>query len=175
MSFDDVSKRLRTARRGPLFDRADFEPTAYGRDDIAQILPHRGSMLLLDHIVGVVPGQRIFATRTIDPNDPVFEGHFPGDPVYPGALQIEAIGQAGLCLDAFRESSTLASSAARPVRLLKVLEAHFLLPVRPGDHVDLISELVEDNGYTFITLGQMVRNGETVSVGAFEAMFVEEY
>ena len=173
----DLPKRLRRARRAPLFDRSDLTSVNFGRDAIERLLPHRGSMLLLDQIVGVDPAGRVCAIRTIEKEDPVFEGHFPNDPVYPGALQMEAIGQATLCMQHFLASQTLTVDERcepRPLRLLRVIEASFLGGVGPGDQVEIYGELVEDNGYTFITIGQMLRGDEVVSVAAFEAMILED-
>ena len=177
MSWHELTRRLRSARRGPLFDANELTETEHRRDAIHRVLPHRGSMLLLDAITAVDSAGRIIARRTIAQDDPVFDGHFPDDPVYPGALQIEAIGQAGLCMRHFSQHQTTsiaADATPGPVRLVKVIEAHFLEAVRPGDQVELRCEVVEDNGYTFVTMGQMLRDGKPVSVGAFEAMILDE-
>ena len=176
MPLDDLAKTLRSARKKPIFDATDIARVEIGRPKIEQLLPHRGRMLLLDKIVGVHADGRLEAIRTIASDDPVFDGHFPGDPVYPGALQIEAIGQAGLCMWHFTNNKTHEVGpevAPTPVRLLRVIEAAFLHPVRPNDVVTLRCRLLEDNGYTFITLGQMVCGDRVVSVGAFEAMILD--
>ena len=68
-----------------------------GRRDIERILPHRDPFLLLDRLTGIdLAGELITGTRTVRRDDPVFEGHFPESPVYPGVLELEMIGQLGL-------------------------------------------------------------------------------
>lgn len=175
---DELTRRVRAARRAPLFDVGELTPVGLAREEIERLLPHRGSMLLVDRILGVDPDAgRVAAARRIADDDPVFVGHFPGDPVYPGVLQMESVGQAGLCLRYFCEARTTRVAAdvtAPALRLIRVLDAQFLGAVRPGDEVTMLCEVVEDNGYTFTTLGQMLRDGEPVSAAVFEAMLFEE-
>jgi 3-hydroxymyristoyl/3-hydroxydecanoyl-(acyl carrier protein) dehydratase len=176
--LDELEGRLRAARRGPIFDASLLTPVDLGPEDVRRLLPHRGRMLLVDRIHGVDPVRgRIAASRLMDPGDPVFEGHFPGDPVYPGALQIESAGQCGLCLRHFVDGATVdvpADTRPAPVRLLRVLEASFIAPVRPGDTATLLAEVLENDGYTFFTLGQMLVDGRPASACAFEVMILED-
>ncbi len=117
---------------------------------------------------------RIVGRRHLAPNDPAFDGHFPGDPVYPGALQLEAVGQCGLCLHPLLESGGAPSPELQPngVRLIRILGAEFIEPVRPGADALLLAEMIE-NGPTLVTLGQMVVNGRPTCVCAFEALIVD--
>ena len=178
MPSADLESRLRAARRGPIFDPGQLTPVDLGPDAVRRLLPHRGSMLLVDRIHAVDPVEgRIAASPLMDPADTVFEGHFPGDPVYPGALQIESVGQCGLCLKHFVDGVTTEvppDARPAPVRLLRILEASFIAPVRPGDAVTLLAEVLENDGYTFRTLGQMLVGGRPVSACAFEVMILED-
>jgi 3-hydroxyacyl-[acyl-carrier-protein] dehydratase len=66
--------------------------------EIEQILPHRYPFLLVDRVVEVVPGQKLIAYKNVSINEPFFSGHFPGHPVMPGVLIVEALAQAAALL-----------------------------------------------------------------------------
>ncbi|MGL4791564.1 MAG: 3-hydroxyacyl-ACP dehydratase FabZ [Anaerotignaceae bacterium] len=67
----------------------------YDINDIMNVLPHRPPFLLIDKIEEVVPGERVVAIKNVTMNEPYFVGHFPGKPVMPGVLIVEAMAQAG--------------------------------------------------------------------------------
>ena len=67
----------------------------YDIEGIRQRLPHRYPFLMIDRILELVPGEKIVAFKNVTINEPFFQGHFPGNPIMPGVLIIEAIGQAG--------------------------------------------------------------------------------
>jgi 3-hydroxyacyl-[acyl-carrier-protein] dehydratase len=102
-------------------------------NEIQAIIPHRYPMLLIDRVVELEPLKRIVAVKNISMSDVVFQGHFPGAPVFPGVFIIEAMAQAGAVL-LFREV---------PERENKLLyftgidEARFRRPVVPGDQLRL--------------------------------------
>jgi 3-hydroxyacyl-[acyl-carrier-protein] dehydratase len=102
-------------------------------NEIQTIIPHRYPMLLIDRVIELEPLKRIVAIKNVTMNEAVFQGHFPGAPVYPGVCIIEAMAQAGAVL-LFREV---------PDREYKLLyftgidEARFRRPVVPGDQLRL--------------------------------------
>jgi 3-hydroxyacyl-[acyl-carrier-protein] dehydratase len=101
--------------------------------EIQQIIPHRYPMLLIDRVLEIDPLKRIVAIKNVTMNEQVFEGHFPGAPVYPGVYIIEAMAQAGAVL-LFREVKD------RENKLLfftGIEEAKFRRPVSPGDQLRL--------------------------------------
>ncbi len=102
---------------------------------IAAILPHRYPFLLVDRVVEFAPGKSIVALKNVTLNEPFFEGHFPGHPVMPGVLIVEALAQASGLLIGL---SGTYSEANRPIfYLAKVDNARFLKPVVPGDQLRL--------------------------------------
>ncbi|HKZ09310.1 MAG TPA: 3-hydroxyacyl-ACP dehydratase FabZ [Rhodanobacteraceae bacterium] len=108
-------------------------------EQIAAILPHRYPFLLVDRVVELVPGQSIVAIKNVTINEPFFEGHFPGHPVMPGVLIVEALAQASGLLIGL--SGTMTDKDDRIFYLAKVDNARFLKPVVPGDQLRLEVQL----------------------------------
>jgi 3-hydroxyacyl-[acyl-carrier-protein] dehydratase len=96
---------------------------------IQAILPHRHPFLLVDRVIELVPRERIVALKQVTVNEPFFAGHFPGAPVMPGVLIIEAMAQAGAIL-ALREFE---DRGEKLPLFTKIREATFRRPVVPGD------------------------------------------
>lgn len=105
--------------------------------DIAQIielLPHRYPFLLIDRVLELEPGKRVKALKNVTINEPFFPGHFPGQPVMPGVLMIEAMAQAAAVL-AFHTVPKGDTPGARIVYLAGVDDARFKKMVVPGDQL----------------------------------------
>lgn len=96
---------------------------------IQQILPHRYPFLLVDRIIELVPRERIVGIKQVTIGEPFFQGHFPGAPVMPGVLVVEALAQVGAIL-ALRE---LEDREQKLVLFSGIEEALFRRPVVPGD------------------------------------------
>lgn len=96
---------------------------------IQQLLPHRYPFLLVDRIIELVPGERILGLKQVTMGDHFFQGHFPGAPVMPGVLVIEALAQVGAVL-ALRE---IENRDDKLVLFSGIDEARFRAPVVPGD------------------------------------------
>ncbi|MBN8734949.1 MAG: 3-hydroxyacyl-ACP dehydratase FabZ [Xanthomonadales bacterium] len=106
---------------------------------IAAILPHRYPFLLVDRVIDFTPGKNIVAIKNVTLNEPFFQGHFPGHPVMPGVLIVEALAQASGLLIGL--SGTHANKDDRIFYLAKVDNARFLKPVVPGDQLRLEVQL----------------------------------
>ena len=105
----------------------------YDSKAIQEILPHRYPFLLVDTIIEMEPRVRIVGVKQVTLNEPFFQGHFPGMPVMPGVLQIEALAQVGAVL-ALRE---LGGSGEKIPLFSGIDGARFRRPVVPGDTLRL--------------------------------------
>ena len=109
--------------------------------DVARVmalLPHRYPFLLIDRVLEVESKQRILARKCVTINEPFFQGHFPGYPIMPGVLQVEAIAQAGgllILLDYERPGDTL-------MLFTGVERARFRRPVVPGDVLEIEAKIL---------------------------------
>lgn len=103
---------------------------------ILHLLPHRYPFLLVDRVVELEPHQRIRALKNVTFNEPFFQGHFPGRPVMPGVLVIEAMAQAGGLLTQLSQAKDCGGEG-KLFYLVKVDNARFNRMVVPGDQLDI--------------------------------------
>lgn len=109
---------------------------------IESLLPHRYPFLLVDRVVEFEPRKRILAFKNVTCNEPFFNGHFPGNPVMPGVLIIEAMAQAGGLLTTLTAKAEGAGPQDEKLfYLVKVDGAKFMKQVVPGDRLELDVEL----------------------------------
>jgi beta-hydroxyacyl-ACP dehydratase FabZ len=109
---------------------------------IQQILPHRYPFLLIDRVIEFEPGKRIIAIKNVTFNEPFFQGHFPGAPIMPGVLVIEAMAQAGgLVL-----LGTIDHPQSKVMLFTGIDKAKFRRPVVPGDTLRIQMTLLRFNG-----------------------------
>jgi len=120
-----AEKTLDTAVAAPATDAVTLDI-----NQIQQILPHRYPFLLIDRITGMEPGKRVTALKSVTMNEPYFAGHFPGHPVMPGVLVVEAMAQAGglLIMREFEPNSKL-------VLFTGIDKCKFRKQVTPGDQL----------------------------------------
>jgi 3-hydroxyacyl-[acyl-carrier-protein] dehydratase len=107
--------------------------------EIQSILPHRYPFLLIDRIIEIEPLKRIVAIKNVTINEHFFQGHFPGTPVLPGVIIIEAMAQAGALL-LFRE---VADRENKLLYFTRIDEAKFRKPVVPGDQLRIEVEVLK--------------------------------
>ena len=123
-------------------------------EGIAERLPHRFPFLLVDRVLDVVAGKSIVAVKNVTMNEAYFQGHFPGHPVMPGVLIIEALAQAGGLL-AFETAS--AEERISILYLVGIEESRFKQIVRPGDQLTLRVELLKQrrNLWRFMAVAEV--------------------
>lgn len=172
----DYDSLLRKFRKRPLVATDSLAPLAWGQEEIKLILPHREPFLLIDRLTGISFAEETIAgSRLISADDPVFAGHFPGSPVYPGSLEVEMIGQLGLCLHYFlQEHSTTVPAAVRPlrVRATRIVGAYYLEPVLPGREVMLLAKKLEHDEYFATMIGQVIADGRVACAAIGEVCFI---
>lgn len=109
-----------------------------GPSEIREILPHREPFLLVDEVIELEPRRRLVALKNVRAEEPYFAGHFPGAPVMPGVLIVEAMAQAGALL-LFRE---VPDRRSKLVFFAGIDQARFRHPVFPGDQLRLEIEVL---------------------------------
>lgn len=139
-------------------DREDA--AALDVEAILALIPHRYPMLLIDRVLECVPGERVVALKNVSVNEPFFAGHFPGRPVMPGVLIVEALAQACGVL-AFR-------TVGRPEEgqlffFVGIDKARFRAPVAPGDRLRLEARLTRRIGTVWRFDAEASVDGERVA------------
>lgn len=133
-------------------------------NEIMQYLPHRYPFLLVDRIIDLQPGKSITGIKNVTFNEPFFQGHFPGQPIMPGVLIIEAMAQvAGIA--AF--SSGMEGKA---VYFMSIEKAKFRRPVVPGDQLKLEIKVLQQRGNVWKFSGAATVEGKIASEADFTAM-----
>jgi 3-hydroxyacyl-[acyl-carrier-protein] dehydratase len=112
-----------------------------GRQEIEQIIPHREPFLLLDEVVELVPGERVVATKLVRENEWYLSGHFPGRPIMPGVLMVEALAQAGAVAVLSEQENR-----GKLVLFAGIDDVRFKRIVEPGDKLELVCELEKVRG-----------------------------
>ena len=172
-------KWIRAGRRRPVYVPSETAiEVDFGRKEIELMLPHRDPFLLIDYVDRVdLKEEGLRGGRYIDPNDPIFAGHFPGFPVYPGTLMMEMIGQASICLHHLLvkgEATITSDDKPQDLRLLKLHHALFLAEVHPGDNVTFLAKMVEHDSFTVTCIGQVMKEDTICAMAIMEVYLIDE-
>lgn len=141
----------------------------YDHAKILAALPHRYPMLLVDRVVSVTE-EEIHAVKAVSFNEPFFQGHFPGRPIMPGVLQIEALAQAAGILAV--ENLGLAGTG-KLVYFMAIEEAKFRAPVEPGVLLDLRAGFVQKRSRVCKFWGKASIDGKVTCEVNFTAMIAD--
>jgi len=109
--------------------------------EILELLPHRYPFVLVDRVLELVPGKSIVALKNVTINEPFFNGHFPGRPVMPGVLIVEAMAQAAGLLSFKTPELNLVKGSI--FYFAGIDHARFKRPVQPGDQLHLEAEILK--------------------------------
>ncbi len=162
MKISEVNPVMRRLRQGPLHDFAAAAPLNVGPEAVERILPHRDPFRFVDRLVSVDrAAATLLAERDIPAHENVFRGHFPGRPLFPAALQLEAIGQACLCLWGVLHGSDAPSQG---FVVTKVNHGQFLNPVLPGTVMTLQATILYSDDLIISAAGQSW-TGDTLCAG----------
>jgi 3-hydroxyacyl-[acyl-carrier-protein] dehydratase len=139
--------------------------------EIMNILPHAYPFLLVDRIIEVEPGKRIVGIKNVTYNEPFFPGHFPGHPIMPGVLIVEAMAQtAGVLVF----SSLPQEQLKTPVYFLGIDNVRFRKPVVPGDQLRLELEITKHRQSIWGFKGKALVDGNLVAEAELLAMLGDE-
>jgi 3-hydroxyacyl-[acyl-carrier-protein] dehydratase len=139
-------------------------------EGIQKLLPHRPPFLLVDRVVEFEEHKRLVAWKGVTMNEPFFPGHFPGHPVMPGVLILEALAQAGALLAIM----SLGPSAHDKITYLMGIDgAKFRKPVVPGDRLELHLEVTKQKGAVWKEAAKAIVDGQVVAECEFMAMLAD--
>jgi 3-hydroxyacyl-[acyl-carrier-protein] dehydratase len=139
-------------------------------EKILAALPHRYPFLLVDRVVEVIKGERIHAYKNVTYNEQFFQGHFPGRPVMPGVLQLEAMAQAGALL-AYEGAPF--DPKQKVIYLMSFDGVKFRRPVVPGDRLDLHVRIERQKGAIWRLNGEAKVDGQPASEAQMMAMIAD--
>jgi len=147
----------------------------YNVVDIQNILPHRYPFLLVDRITKLTPGEYIEGLKNVSISEPVFQGHFPGHPIYPGVMIIEGMAQAGGVL-AFKSMDEVSQEeiANKVVYFMSIDKAKFRAPVTPGDQLVYKIDVIKHKGAVWQLDAKAYVDDKVVAQAELKAMIVDK-
>ena len=148
----------------------DLESTDIGIEEVMARIPHRPPFLLVDRAEEYKPNESIVGIKTVSINEPYFVGHFPGRPVMPGVLIIEALAQTGGVL---MSKSMDIDVENKGIMFISVDNCRFRHPVRPGDVLRMPVEVLRARGGVFKFHGRGLVGDKVACECEFAAMLIE--
>ena len=142
--------------------------------EIQQILPHRYPFLLVDRVTDLTKSESVIAYKNVSISEPVFQGHFPDHPIYPGVMILEGMAQAGGILAFESMDMTKEEAAQKVVYFMSIDKAKFRAPVRPGDKLEYQISVMKQKGAIWMLEGKAYVDGTLVSQAELKAMIVDK-
>lgn len=138
---------------------------------IMQMIPHRYPLLLVDRIIDIVPGLSAVGLKNVSMNEPQFQGHFPGFPVMPGVLIIEAMAQTAAIVVV---ESLGKEAEGKVVYFMSIDDARFRRPVVPGDSMHIQVTKIQSRAQVWKFKGQAIVDGKLCAEATFSAMITDK-
>jgi 3-hydroxyacyl-[acyl-carrier-protein] dehydratase len=135
---------------------------------IMELLPHRYPFLLIDKLVDLVPDESAIGIKNVTFNEPFFQGHFPGRPIMPGVLIIEAMAQTAACVVV----QAMPKAEKRLVYFMSVENARFRKPVVPGDQLRIHVKKERNRANVWRFTGEARVDGQLMAEATYTAMIV---
>ena len=147
------------------------ELTAMSIAEILTALPHRYPFLMIDKIIKINGDETAVGVKNVTFNEPIFQGHFPENPIFPGVLIIEGMAQTAGAIVIKHDSN---SGKKNIVLMLGVDKAKFRKPVRPGDRLEYRVSVIKQKGAIWMLEGKAFVDDELVSEAELKAMVVDK-
>ncbi len=138
--------------------------------DIQRLIPHRYPFLLVDRVVDVVKGKSAVGIKNVSINEGVFQGHFPGHPIFPGVLIIESMAQTAGALVVHTLGP---ESENKLVYFMTIDEARFRKPVVPGDQLKIHIEVIRSRGPVWKFNGKAFVGDTLCAEATYSAMIMD--
>ena len=142
--------------------------------EIQEIIPHRYPFLLVDRITEVTKNENLIGYKNVSISEPVFQGHFPGHPIYPGVMILEGMAQAGGILAFQSMEMTKEEAAQKVVYFMSIDKAKFRAPVKPGDKLEYHISVIKNKGAIWVLKGEAFVDDKLVSEAELKAMIVDK-
>ena len=147
----------------------------YNVVEIQKILPHRYPFLLVDRITDLKKGESLEGYKNVSISEPVFQGHFPGHPIYPGVMILEGMAQAGGVL-AFKSMDDVSEEEIqnKVVYFMSIDKAKFRVPVTPGDQLVYKITVMKQKGAVWQLEAKAYVDDKVVAQAELKAMIVDK-
>ena len=144
--------------------------------EIMEILPHRYPFLLIDKVTNLTINENIEAFKNVTIGEPIFMGHFPGHPIYPGVMIIEGMAQAGgvLAFKSMEAQNDSEDLKNKVVYFMSIDKARFRKPIRPGDVITYKLEVIKHRGKIWSLDGKAYVDGEVAAEAELKAMIMDK-
>ena len=142
--------------------------------EIMDILPHRYPFLLVDKIIELVDYEKCVGIKCVSFNEPQFQGHFPGHPIMPGIMLVEAMAQVASLMALIPERRSGETFDDKVVYFMSLEEAKFRKPVVPGDVLEIVTEKIQHRGNIWKFKGTVLVDGVVHADAKFTALLKDK-